>query len=81
MLVIGYGHAPFTASFFLRVHSEEIARLASMFELKSVGFMGLALGLMGGTAGMISAWLGGQSLTASPRRTSAAMSSFPPSPP
>jgi MFS family permease len=57
---IGYGHAPFTASFFLRVHSEEIARLASMFELKSVGFMGLALGLMGGTAGMISAWLGGQ---------------------
>ena len=31
-----------------------------MFELKSVGFMGLALGLMGGTAGMISAWLGGQ---------------------
>ena len=57
---IGYGHAPFTASFFLRVHSEEVARLASMFELKSVGFMGLALGLMGGTAGMISAWLGGQ---------------------
>jgi len=57
---IGYGHAPFTASFFLRVHGEEVARLASMFELKSVGFMGLALGLMGGTAGMISAWLGGQ---------------------
>ena len=57
---IGYGHAPFTASFFLRVHGEEVARLASMFDLKSVGFMGLALGLMGGTAGIISSWLGGQ---------------------
>ncbi|MCA3731779.1 MAG: MFS transporter [Phenylobacterium sp.] len=57
---IGYGHAPFTASFFLRVHSEEISRLAAKFDLGSVGFMGLALGLMGGTAGIISSWLGGQ---------------------
>jgi len=57
---IGYGHAPFTASFFLRVHGEEVANLASMFDLKSVGFLGLALGLMGGTAGAISSYLGGQ---------------------
>ncbi len=57
---IGYGHAPFTASFFLRVHGEEVARLAAMFDLKSIGFLGLALGLMGGTAGAISSWLGGQ---------------------
>ena len=35
---IGYGHAPFTASFFLRVHGDEVARLASMFDLKSIGF-------------------------------------------
>ena len=57
---IGYGHAPFTASFFLRVHGEEIANLAAIFDLGSVGFLGLALGLMGGTAGAISSYLGGQ---------------------
>jgi MFS family permease len=57
---IGYGHAPFTASFFLRVHAEEVAGLAAMFDLKSVGFLGLALGLMGGIAGAISSWIGGQ---------------------
>ncbi|HEX5380175.1 MAG TPA: MFS transporter [Phenylobacterium sp.] len=56
---IGYGHAPFTASFFFRNHAEEVAQLAGMFGLKSAGFMGLALGLMGGTAGIISSWLGG----------------------
>jgi MFS family permease len=57
---IGYGHAPFTASFFLRVHGEEVANLAAMFNLKSIGFLGLALGLLAGIAGTISAWLGGQ---------------------
>lgn len=56
---IGYGHAPFTASFFFRVHGADIAQLAGMFGLKSAGFLGLALGLIGGTAGVIGAWLGG----------------------
>jgi len=62
---IGYGHAPFTASFFLRVHKEEVAALASFFggvlgfNLQSVGFLGLALGLMSGTAGAVGSWLGG----------------------
>lgn len=57
---IGYGHAPFTASFFLRIHGEEVKALAEGFGLQSIGFLGLALGLMGGTAGAISAYLGGQ---------------------
>lgn len=56
---IGYGHAPFTASFFFRNHGPELAELAAMFGLKSAGFLGLALGLIGGTAGVIGAWLGG----------------------
>lgn len=56
---IGYGHGPFTASFFMRVHTEEIAGLASMFGLKSIGFLGLALGIMGGVAGTISSIVGG----------------------
>ena len=56
---IGYGHGPFTASFFMRVHTEEIAGLASLFGLKSIGFLGLALGIMGGVAGTISSIVGG----------------------
>ena len=56
---IGYGHAPFTASFFLRNHTAEIAGLADDFGLKSVGFLGLALGLISGTAGAIGSWTGG----------------------
>lgn len=56
---IGYGHAPFTASFFLRVHGEEIASLAAQFGLQSLGFLGLALGLLAGIAGSISSLLGG----------------------
>ncbi|MDP3853110.1 MFS transporter [Phenylobacterium sp.] len=57
---IGYGHAPFTASFFMRVHGEEVAGLAAMFDLKSLGFLGLALGLVSGAAGAISSYAGGQ---------------------
>lgn len=56
---IGYGHSPFTASFFLRNHSEEIKALADSLNLGSVGFLGLALGLISGTAGAAGAWLGG----------------------
>lgn len=56
---IGYGHAPFTASFFLRNHPEQIAGLADSFELKSVGFIGLTLGVIAGTAGAAGAMLGG----------------------
>lgn len=56
---IGYGHAPFTASFFLRVHGEEIASLAANFGLQSLGFLGLALGLLAGIAGAISSFIGG----------------------
>jgi MFS family permease len=56
---IGYGHAPFTASFFLRNHPEQIGALAADFDLKSVGFIGLALGLIAGTAGAVGALLGG----------------------
>jgi MFS family permease len=56
---IGYGQAPFAASFFFRNHTAELASLAALFGLKSAGFLGLALGLIGGTAGVIGAWLGG----------------------
>lgn len=56
---IGYGHAPFTASFFLRNHTQEVASLAASFNLGPVGFLGLALGLMAGAGGAIGAYAGG----------------------
>ncbi|WP_411816357.1 spinster family MFS transporter [Hyphococcus sp. DH-69] len=56
---ISYGHSPFTASFFLRNHAEEIASLAAQFNVQSIGFLGLALGGIGGTAGVIGTFLGG----------------------
>jgi MFS family permease len=62
---IGYGHAPFTASFFFRNHTEEVSRLATFwgdllgFDLQSRGFVGLALGIMGGIAGTVGALAGG----------------------
>jgi MFS family permease len=57
---IGYGHAPFTASFFLRNHGEQVAALAAQFGLQSQGFLGLALGMVGGLAGAVGAFVGGQ---------------------
>lgn len=56
---IGYGHAPFAASFFYRVHTQEIGALAASFGLQSGGFLGLALGLMAGIGGAIGAFTGG----------------------
>jgi MFS family permease len=56
---IGYGQAPFAASFFYRVHGEEIAALAAQFGLQSGGFIGLSLGLMAGLGGAAGAFMGG----------------------
>lgn len=56
---IGYGQAPFAASFFYRIHGEEVAALAAGFGLQSGGFLGLALGGMAGIGGAIGAYLGG----------------------
>lgn len=56
---ISYGQAPFVASFFLRNHPEQVAALAAGFNLQSVGFLGLALGIISGVCGAISSVLGG----------------------
>ncbi len=56
---LGYGHSAFTASFFLRVHGPEVAALAAEFGLQSIGFLGLALGLVGGLSGAVGAFVGG----------------------
>lgn len=56
---VGYGHAPFGASFFLRVHGDEIAQFAGQFGLGAIGFVGLALGLILGVAAGLGVFLGG----------------------
>lgn len=56
---IGYGHAPFGASFFLRVHGEEIESLAAGLGLGPIGFVGLSMGLILGVAAGLGVYLGG----------------------
>ncbi len=56
---VAYGQAPFVASFFLRVHGEEVARLAAGVGLQPVGFLGVALGLILGIGGATSYFIGG----------------------
>ncbi|WP_218845328.1 spinster family MFS transporter [Novosphingobium marinum] len=57
--VVGYGFAPFLASFFMRNHGAEVASLAASFGLRPAGFLGLSLGLSTGLAGAVGVWLGG----------------------
>jgi len=56
---IGYGHAPFSASFFYRNHAEAVNEMAAFFGLGPGGFLGLALGTVVGIGGAIGAYLGG----------------------
>jgi MFS family permease len=57
---IAYGHGPFIASFYLRNHSAELAQAASATGLGPVGFLGLALGLLGGIGGAVGILIGGR---------------------
>ena len=52
------GGTTFTASFFLRNHTIEVAQMAADLGLKSVGFLGLAIGLTN-AAGALGIWMGG----------------------
>lgn len=62
---IGYGHAPFTASFFFRSHADQIADLSAWItsvtglSIGPIGTVGVALSVVSGTAGVLGVWLGG----------------------
>jgi len=56
----GYGNAAFIGSFYFRNHAQEAAATAALFGLKTAGFLGLALGIIGGMAGILGSWVGGQ---------------------
>lgn len=57
---IGYGHAPFTASFFLRAHGEEIKMMADSVGMGPLGFLSIFLGVIAGIGGIIGTILGGR---------------------
>jgi MFS family permease len=57
---IGYGQNAFIASFYLRNHAAEVARLAGHFGLQSKGFLGFAIGGIGGTTGALGSIFGGK---------------------
>jgi len=64
--LISYGGVAFLASFYLRNHADQVAATASAlgaalgFDLGSVGFLGIAIGLMAGVSGAVGMWCGGQ---------------------
>ena len=58
--LVGYGVAPFQASFFLRTQGPQLSYLAASFGLMPTGFLGIALGLSSGIAGICGTWFGGR---------------------
>jgi predicted MFS family arabinose efflux permease len=56
---VGYGHAAFSAPFFLRVHGAQVADLAQRFGLGPMGLLGIAGALTSGVGGLVGTWLGG----------------------
>lgn len=55
----GYASQAFIGSFFFRNHLAELPAMAAQFGLQPKGFLGLALGLIGGAAGVLGTWVGG----------------------
>jgi MFS family permease len=58
--ISNYGFTPFVASFYLRNHADAVASAGAVFGLQSIGFLGLAIGLLAGLCGATGMWSGGQ---------------------
>jgi MFS family permease len=54
-----YGLQAFVVSFFLRAHKHSVAVAAASLGLKSLGFLGITIGVISGVCGAISILLGG----------------------
>ncbi|MDZ4371185.1 MAG: MFS transporter [Phenylobacterium sp.] len=57
---MSYGSNAFAASFYLRVHGDDIARIGEMIGVGPLGVIGLGMGLIGATAGALGSYLGGR---------------------
>jgi len=58
--IVAYGHSAFLGSFFFRNHGPGLAETAAFFGLKTASFLGLALGLIAGVAGVLGTIIGGK---------------------
>src|SRR5690606_12827288 len=56
---LSLGHGAFLVSFFLRNHPDEVSSVAASMGLQPLGFLGLAIGLLGGAAGAAGTLIGG----------------------
>lgn len=63
-----YGLGAFYASFFLRNHATALQQIADGIGMKPLGFLGLALGISSGVAGVVGAIVGGRVTDAWGRR-------------
>jgi MFS family permease len=59
-VIISYAFAPFFASFYLRNHADAVADAAATFNLQSIGFLGISIGLLAGVFGTAGMFIGGQ---------------------
>ena len=57
--LVGYGQTAFIAAFFLRAHAHAIALDAAAVGLKSAGFVGIVIGVIGGAGGLTGTLIGG----------------------
>lgn len=83
MSFVTYGHFAFLSSFFLRNHSDGLARMSDLLgtsmgvSLGAVGFMGMSLGLIFGVFGAIGTWLGGAMTDRAARKDMRAYTTVP----
>ncbi|WP_296450082.1 MFS transporter [Phenylobacterium sp.] len=57
---MSYGANAFAASFYLRVHGQDIARIGAAIGVGPLAVVGLGMGLIGATSGAIGSWFGGR---------------------
>lgn len=58
--LVATGQQVFTAGYFMRVHTAELAALAESVGLRSTGALGIAMGGLYGVFGLAGTWLAGQ---------------------
>ena len=56
---MSYGANAFAASFYLRVHGQDIARIGESFGVGALAVVGVGMGLIGATAGALGSFFGG----------------------